>query len=58
MPEVKNTRSQEDQITEFYKVSLTNKEPDYDIGLKKSENVPEENNPNESNENLEKKSED
>ena len=37
LPEVKSTRSIEEQIAEFYKVSLTNKEPDYDVGLVKPE---------------------
>ncbi len=39
LPETKSTRSLEEQIAEFYKVSLTNKEPDYDIGLVKAEAV-------------------
>lgn len=38
-PETKSTRSLEEQISEFYKMSLTNKEPDYDVGLEKSAEV-------------------
>jgi hypothetical protein len=32
---VKATKSKEEEMLEFYKVSLTNQEPDYDIGLEK-----------------------
>ncbi len=33
VPAVKETLSDPEQMVEFYKVSLTNKEPNYDIGL-------------------------
>lgn len=33
VPAVKATLSDPEQMVEFYKVSLTNKEPNYDIGL-------------------------
>lgn len=37
---VKQCASEPSQILEFYKVSLTNQEPDYDIGLEKPEPPP------------------
>lgn len=37
---VKQCAAEPTQILEFYKVSLTNQEPDYDIGLEKPEPPP------------------
>lgn len=37
---VKQCAADPAQILEFYKVSLTNQEPDYDIGLEKPEPPP------------------
>ena len=36
---VKETLANPEQMVEFYKTSLTNQEPDYDIGLPKPEPV-------------------
>ena len=35
LPEVKETHTIKEYMVEFYKVSLTNQEPDYDFGLPK-----------------------
>ena len=38
---VRENTTNEEQMVEFYKMSLTNKEPDYDIGLPSIETPPE-----------------
>ncbi len=42
LPLVKETLSDPKDMVEFYKVSLTNKEPNYDIGLNLPEKTAEE----------------